>query len=123
MEPERTDRGRTASRLIEQACAETELLVGSLTRQWESIVAGSALTTNDDEHDPEGATVAFERAQVQDLLRQARTDLADLGTAADRVRTGAYWVCERCGGPIAEDRLAARPATRICITCANKVRW
>jgi RNA polymerase-binding transcription factor DksA len=120
--PPTPDRQHDATHLIAAARADTERLVGSLTRQWDSIVAGSEHTTNDDEHDPEGATVAFERAQVQDLLQQARTDLIDLDTADTRVHSGAYWVCERCGGPIAETRLAARPTTRICITCANKIR-
>lgn len=120
MESSPAARQRAATRQIAEARTATERLVGSLTRQWDSIVAGSALTSDDDEHDPEGATVAFERAQVQDLLRQARADLADLDTATDRVRTGDYWVCERCGGPIAEERLEARPVTRVCIACANR---
>ncbi|MGB6582011.1 MAG: TraR/DksA C4-type zinc finger protein [Streptosporangiaceae bacterium] len=28
-------------------------------------------------------------------------------------------MCERCGRPIGEDRLAARPAARTCIDCAG----
>lgn len=96
-------------------------LIDSLMHQWDGIVEASALTTNDDEHDPEGATVAFERAQVQDMLRRARVDLEDLDRAAQRVMTGEYRVCERCGGPISAGRLTARPAARTCIICANKV--
>jgi DnaK suppressor protein len=113
---------RSAMELISRARAETERLAASLARQRDGIVAASEFTSNDDEHDPEGATIAFERAQVQALLRQAQDDLADLGRAAGRVRAGVYETCERCGGPIAEGRLAALPATRICIACANKVR-
>jgi RNA polymerase-binding transcription factor DksA len=108
--------------LIAQSRADTVRLVESLTRQWESIVAASELTTNDDEHDPEGATVAYERAQVQDMLRSARADLADLDLAAGRLRTGTYGTCERCGAPIGDGRLTARPAARTCIACANKIR-
>jgi RNA polymerase-binding transcription factor DksA len=93
-------------------------LIDSLTRLWDGIVEASALTANDDEHDPEGATVAYERAQLRDVLKQARADLDDLDQAAQRVLTDEYWVCERCGGPISAARLTARPATRICITCA-----
>jgi DnaK suppressor protein len=111
-----------ATERIGEARADTVRLIESLTRQWAAIVDASALTTNDDEHDPEGATIAFERAQVQAMLAQARVDLADLDVAAERLRTGVYRVCERCGGPIAEGRLAARPAARTCIDCANKVR-
>ncbi|MET9000673.1 TraR/DksA C4-type zinc finger protein [Amycolatopsis sp. NPDC004169] len=111
---------RVAEELIEGARTETERLVTALARQRDDIVAASRFDSGDDEHDPEGATIAFERAQVQALLRQAQDDLAALGKAADRVDAGVYEVCERCGGPIAEDRLLALPATRICITCANR---
>jgi RNA polymerase-binding transcription factor DksA len=110
-----------ATELIASVRADTVRLVDSLTRQWAAIVDASELTTNDDEHDPEGATIAFERAQVQDMLNQARVDIADLDVAAERLRTGRYQVCERCGGPIAEGRLAARPAARTCIDCANRI--
>jgi len=113
---------RAAQDLIARARAETARLAEALTRQRDGIVAASEFTSNDDEHDPEGVTIAFERAQVQALLRQAQDDLADLDRAADRVRAGTYGTCERCGGPIAEGRLVALPATRICITCANKAR-
>ncbi|HEX8935200.1 MAG TPA: TraR/DksA family transcriptional regulator [Pseudonocardiaceae bacterium] len=112
---------RAAKELINEERARTVRLIDSLMRQWDGIVEASALTTNDDEHDPEGATVAFERAQVQAMLRHARVDLEDLDRAAQRVATGEYRVCERCGSPISADRLTARPAARICITCANKI--
>jgi DnaK suppressor protein len=112
---------RAAEELIGEERVRTVRLIDSLMRQWDDIVEASALTINDDEHDPEGATVAFERAQVQAMLRRARVDLEDLDRAAKRILTGEYRVCERCGGPISTDRLTARPATRTCITCANKV--
>jgi RNA polymerase-binding transcription factor DksA len=112
---------RAAKELIDEERARTVRLIDSLMRQWDGIVEASALTTNDDEHDPEGATVAFERAQVQAMLRHARVDLEDLDRAAQRVATGEYRVCERCGSPISADRLTARPAARTCITCANKI--
>jgi DnaK suppressor protein len=112
---------RVATELIERARAETARLAAALARQRDEIVAASEFTSGDDEHDPEGATIAFERAQVQALLRRAQDDLTALAQAAERVLAGVYEVCERCGGPIAEGRLTALPATRICITCANRI--
>ena len=111
---------KAAAERIDDARASGQRLIDSLTRLWDGVVEASTMTNIDDEHDPEGATVAFERAQLRDMLRQARADLDDLDRAAERVRTGAYWVCERCGGPIAPERLAARPTATVCITCANK---
>ncbi|HWD05932.1 MAG TPA: TraR/DksA C4-type zinc finger protein [Amycolatopsis sp.] len=109
-----------ALELIEQAQAEATRLAAALERQRDEIVAAAEFTSPDDEHDPEGTTIAFERAQVQALLQQTQDDLAALAQAAERVRAGVYGVCERCGGPITEGRLTALPATRICITCANR---
>jgi RNA polymerase-binding transcription factor DksA len=86
-------------------------------------IAASVDTANtDDEHDPEGATLAFERAQVVSLLEEARVQLEALETAAARVDAGTYGVCEQCGGPIGVARLEALPATRTCITCAARPR-
>jgi DnaK suppressor protein len=98
--------------------ASTTDQIADLTRDFDGIVAASASSNADDEHDPEGATIAFERSQVAALLRQARGRLEDLDRALAQLRDGTYGVCERCGGPIAPERLAARPAARTCITCA-----
>jgi DnaK suppressor protein len=73
----------------------------------------------DDEHDPEGATIGFERAQVAALLDAARRQLAELDHVAARLASGEVGTCERCGGLIGAERLEARPATRVCVGCAR----
>ena len=78
----------------------------------------AALVATDDEHDPEGATIAFERAQLAGLLEAAQDHLGDLDEALGRLREGRYGTCENCGRPIGAGRLAARPAARTCIACA-----
>ncbi|MHB1738675.1 MAG: TraR/DksA family transcriptional regulator [Actinomycetes bacterium] len=82
----------------------------------------SATTNIDDEHDPEGATVAYERAQMHTLLDQARGRLDEIDRAVAALRSGEYGTCERCGQPIGAPRLAARPATRRCRSCADLPR-
>ena len=89
-----------------------------MTTEFDEIVAGSADSNADDEHDPEGSTIAFERAKTAALLQEARAYLEELDRAAARLDTGTYWTCERCGERVAPERLAARPATRTCIACA-----
>jgi DnaK suppressor protein len=93
--------------------------IESLTREFDGVVAASRASNADDEHDPEGATIAFERQQVVALLEQARRRLADVEAALARRDAGDYGTCETCGRPIAADRLAARPAARTCIDCAR----
>jgi len=111
MDPARTrleaERARTLQRLA------------ALTDDFDSIVAASRDTNADDEHDPEGATIAFERQQVVALLEQARRRLADVEAALAHRAAGDYGICENCGRPIAPERLAARPAARTCIDCAR----
>ena len=43
--------------------------IHGLRRELDSMLDGT--TSNDDEHDPEGSTVAYERAQVSSLLDRA----------------------------------------------------
>jgi RNA polymerase-binding transcription factor len=93
--------------------------ITALTREFQGIVDAAADANTDDEHDPEGATIAFERAQVAALLAAAQDHLADLDGALDRLAQGRYGTCERCGQPIAPARLSARPAARTCIACAT----
>jgi DnaK suppressor protein len=93
--------------------------IAALVREFDEVVAASKASNADDEHDPEGATIAFERQQLAALLEQARRRLADVDAALPRGDAGGYGICESCGRPIAAARLAARPAARTCISCAR----
>ncbi len=110
-----TDVGRRLASERRRTLARIE----AMTRDFDAIVAGSSDSNIDDEHDPEGSTVAFERAQTAALLAQARSYLDQLDLARSRLDAGTYTVCEHCGGSIAVQRLAARPAARTCVGCAG----
>src|SRR5438270_129661 len=81
--------------------------VDALSRSLEDIVGASESSNADDEHDPEGSTIAFERAQVTALLAQARAHLSEATEALQRLEAGGYGQCERCGEAIAPERLLA----------------
>ncbi|PSK93009.1 TraR/DksA family transcriptional regulator [Haloactinopolyspora alba] len=97
----------------------TSELVSSLTRNFTSIVEATRFTATDDEHDPEGSTIAFERSQTSSLLAKANNHLADVDKALARIADGSYGRCERCGEAVSRERLLARPAARTCIACAE----
>ena len=99
---------------------QTVARLAGLTHDFDEVVAASRDTNADDEHDPEGATIAFERSQVATLVRQAEHDLVEIEAALGRVESGTYGVCEDCGEPVGDGRLEARPATRWCIGCASR---
>ena len=94
-------------------------LLATLTRDFTGIVDASADSNADDEHDPEGSTIAFERSQVGALIQQAERRIAEIEAARARVDAGTYGRCEVCGEPIADDRLEARPVARTCVGCAS----
>ena len=96
--------------------------VAALERQVAVLAEEQVLTTHDDEHDPEGVTIGFERAQLLGLLAGARNDLGALDRAADRIADGTYGQCLRCGTPIPDERLEALPAAEACLACASRRR-
>lgn len=109
-----------ARRRLEEQRDETLRRLAGLTGSYDAVVAASYDSNADDEHDPEGATIAFERSQMGALIRQARAGLAEIDAALARLEAGTYGVCERCTAPIGEQRLDARPVARLCIACASR---
>jgi RNA polymerase-binding transcription factor DksA len=93
--------------------------IEALQRSFADIVEAAELTSTDDEHDPEGATIAYERALVSALLRRASDELAALDRARQRVDDGTIESCVVCGGPIGLSRLLALPSVRTCVSCAS----
>jgi DnaK suppressor protein len=94
--------------------------IEALTREFDEVVAASRSSNGDDEHDPEGATIAFERQQVDALVRQAEHRLAEVDAALARTADASYGTCERCGRPIPRERLEVRPSARTCVPCASR---
>lgn len=92
--------------------------VDALNTDLDTIIEGSAVAPPDDEHDPEGATIGFERAQVASLLDRARSRLVELDQAKERLAAGTYGSCQHCGRPIEIERLLAHPAASTCVQCA-----
>ncbi|GAB96247.1 RNA polymerase-binding transcription factor DksA [Kineosphaera limosa] len=99
---------------------------GSRVAQFEASVRELGQLRNDsdtdDEHDPEGTTVTWERATQDAGARAAREHLAELDAAIARVEAGWDGTCRGCGRPIPAERLVARPSADQCVTCAARHR-
>lgn len=100
--------------------ADTLARAAALGRDYDAIVAANALVAIDDEHDPEGASTAYERAHVASLIAQAREHLEELDHALQRLERGEYGQCEVCGEGIPPERLEIRPAATTCVRCARR---
>jgi RNA polymerase-binding transcription factor DksA len=118
--PAMTTRQRRAVHgAVRDELARVEAQVAALSRSLVDIIDAAVMSNVDDEHDPEGSTIAFERAQVTALLRQARADAADLRATLERVDEDGYGSCAHCHEFIGVERLLALPAATRCIRCAT----
>jgi len=105
--------------LLASERARTETGIASLELELRSVVESADTSNIDDEHDPEGATIAFERARIQALIDHGRRHLDELDAAGARVAAGEDARCRVCGVIIPDERLAALPATGVCVNCAG----
>lgn len=108
----------TSERLADER-ARTVEQIASLQRSFDDVVAASEDVATDDEHDPEGHTIAWERQQLAALLDTARSRLAALDLAIRRIEGGDYGRCEVCGRPIDPERLDLLPTASTCVGCAR----
>lgn len=101
---------------------KTRALIDTIALEMGAFVDARRDTATDDEHDPEGPTLAFERSQSSAILAQSRQHLAEIDAALIRMDDGKYGLCRNCGDAIAVGRLQVRPQAALCIRCAERVR-
>src|SRR5829696_6004129 len=65
-----------------------------LTDDMTALIVASRDSNADDEHDPEGQTIAYERSQLSAVTNQTHDHLREVEAALERVSTGAYGTCE-----------------------------
>ena len=73
--------------------------------------------TYDNNHLADSATATLEREIDYTLEENAENLLRAIDQALERIETGTYGKCERCGREIAEERLEAIPHATRCIDC------
>jgi DnaK suppressor protein len=68
-----------------------------------------------DNHLGDMASVTFDRELDEGLEEGAQQTLAQIERALAKLDEGTYGTCERCGKPIGQERLRARPWATLCI--------
>lgn len=111
-------KGRLRSRLLKEL-SRNEAELSQLERDHANLVLASESSNADDEHDPEGATIAFEREQLVSIVARVNQTVSDLRQALRDLDDGRYGVCASCAKPIDPARLHVRPQANLCIACAT----
>ena len=102
--------------------ARSQAELARLEQDHAGLLQASEFSNADDEHDPEGATIAFEREQLVSIMTRVRRTVADLRLALDDLADGRYGICVGCGEAIDPARLEVRPQARECVQCAGRSR-
>jgi DnaK suppressor protein len=108
----------THASLRDQLEDERARLVGQLRQMGR----GTEGSLSFDEGFADSGQVTAERGEVDALAGTLLETLQEIEDALSKFEAGTYGQCESCGDPIAEARLEAMPAARLCITCASKRR-
>lgn len=59
-------------------------------------------------------------AEAHTLAQNVRKAVADIDFSLQQISTGRYGICRECAQPIALARLAALPATTLCLSCRRR---
>jgi RNA polymerase-binding transcription factor DksA len=110
--------GTLHSTLRDQLEVERARLVDQLRQM--GIGPGGKLDFDDGFAD--SGQVTAERSEVEALGGSLLDTLREIEDALRKFDDGSYGSCESCGNQIAEARLEAMPAARLCINCASKRR-
>ncbi len=74
-----------------------------------------------DEGFADSAQATMERSQQLALIEKLRDQHVEVAAALERIGSGTYGRCERCGRQIDEERLEAIPTSRLCVSCKQSV--
>lgn len=73
-----------------------------------------------DKHLADTTTVTLDREIDYTLEENSEHVLKAIDAALAKIEAGTFGICETCGKPIAEERLAAIPYARQCIDCKRR---
>jgi DnaK suppressor protein len=77
--------------------------------------------TSFDNHLGDTATVTYDREMDYTLEENSEAVLTAIDAALRRIEEGTYGTCQRCGNPIAPERLEALPYAELCIECKRRM--
>lgn len=81
---------------------------------------GENVEVSVDEGFADSGHATTERSQLLSIIEQLQSHRLAVEAALERIETGTYGKCERCGREIPFERLEARPAATLCVEHAQE---
>ena len=95
-------------------------LLDRLSALQDRLSAAEAEIATHDEKDWEEQATEREGDEVLETIGMSgQAEIRQIKAALDRIETGDYGSCAKCGAEIGEARLDVLPHTPFCRTCAN----
>lgn len=112
------DRDALLAALLDERTATVHARRERLDARLQEISDARDGASGDDEHDPEGDTLARVWSYTAALRASCDDELDQIERARDAVATGTFGSCTVCDGFIPFSRLEALPFVRTCVVCA-----
>ena len=100
--------------------SEVEARLTAIESRLAAIRSERSGANDDDEHDPDGATLSTEWSRAEGQRTDAMRELGELDAAQERVAAGSYGACAGCGRPFRSSAFGSFPAARLCVRCASR---
>ena len=104
---------------LEERKSEIERDVGSMDAEIRSFGEELGEVGGVGNHMAEDGSDMMEAERLATINDDMRDILAQVNGALERMDSGGFGICQRCGNPIGEERLEAFPYVRFCIECQS----
>jgi DnaK suppressor protein len=106
---------------LREQLSEAESELEELDEQVREFGETSELAEGADNHPGDDSDRLSEQQRLLTIRGQLAERKADIDHALQKVESGDFGACERCGQPIATGRLEALPFARYCVECQEIV--
>ena len=107
-------------RHLELELVRLESEVETMEREGHEALSEASGENNYRDHMADQGSATFDRELDISLEENVRDALSSVRAALDRLDSGEYGTCARCGKKIANERLKAIPTATLCITCKSE---
>ncbi|HEU5423258.1 MAG TPA: TraR/DksA C4-type zinc finger protein [Nitrolancea sp.] len=104
---------------LTQAFQETAGEIADIDDELQGLALDDTAAEGVDNHIGDDSDQLFERERLMTIRGELVDRRLAIQQALQKLDDGTYGICERCGKPIAPERLEALPFARYCLDCQD----